>query len=215
MLPLGARTALEQQWLGLASGGLPCGSAVVDRDGMLLAAGRNHAYDPATGIETRLVYPLQFTRLAHAELNTLALVASDIDHATLTLWSTQHPCSMCAAVIHFVGIGRVGFVADDLSDDSTPAAIEATHRGIDYQPLGDRLWWTISNLLFLYNSAVGQGAGAGNIKRNSERHAPLIELVLGLAGPDVLTLAARSATPLPAALAPYVAEIERVAQLAA
>jgi tRNA(Arg) A34 adenosine deaminase TadA len=31
----------------------------------------------------------------------------------LTLWTTQHPCSMCAAAIAFVGIGEGWLIADD------------------------------------------------------------------------------------------------------
>ena len=210
-LPAGARAALEQQWSGLATGGLPCGAAVIARDGKLLAEGRNHAYDPAGTLATRLAYPLQHTRLAHAELNALALVPTDVDHATLTLWSTQHPCSMCAAAIRFVGIGNVCYIADDLSDDSSPEAITATHRGIPYRPLGDPLWWTISNLLFLYTSAVQQGASAGNLKKNRARYGSLIELALELSSADVLGQAARSGAPLHVALAPWSARIERTA----
>ena len=85
-LPEGARQALEQQWRGVAAGGLPCGAAVVDRDGAVVASGRNRAYEAPTGDD-----PLEHTRLAHAELNALARVPSDVDHQTLVVWSTQHP----------------------------------------------------------------------------------------------------------------------------
>ncbi len=110
----GARVAFERQWAGLAAGGLPCGSAIMDAD-LVVASGRNHAYDPAGELESRLRYPLQHNRLAHAELNALACLPTETDHATLTLWTTQHPCSMCAAAIAFVGIGEVWFIADDPS----------------------------------------------------------------------------------------------------
>jgi len=102
---MGARAALEQQWHGLAAGGLACGSTIVNSDGKLVALGRNRTYEPPRDVERRAVAPLQDTRLAHAELNTLALVPTEIDHVRLTLWSTQHPCAMCAAAIQFVGVG--------------------------------------------------------------------------------------------------------------
>ena len=148
-LPAGARVALEEQWRGVAAVGLPCGAAVVDERERVVAAGRNHCYDPVGPIETRLQYSLQQTRLAHAELNALARVPTNADHGRLTVWLTQHPCAMCAAAIAFVGVGSVRAIADDPSDDSPPAAIAATHGGVEYVALGDPFWWTVSNALFL------------------------------------------------------------------
>ena len=179
---------------------MACSSAITDEKGNVLGQGRNHVYDRALTVETRLLDPLQHNRLAHAELNALALIPTEADHASLTLWTTQHPCSMCAAAIHFVGIGRVCFVADDLSDDSTPEAIIATRAGVHYEALGDPFWWTISNLLFLYNPAVQRGPESGNIRMNRQRYPELIQLVLGLARHDTLGELARSGKPLPSAL---------------
>src|SRR5258708_11176581 len=102
VLPQGARVALEEQWAGLAAGGFPCGSAILSADGRVLCAGHNRAYDPAGPIASRAQSPLQHTRLAHAELNALALVPPELDHATLTLWTTQHPRLMCAAACEFI-----------------------------------------------------------------------------------------------------------------
>lgn len=201
-LPKGAQLALEEQWAGLAAGGLPCGSAIMDGE-ELVASGRNHAYDSTGPIESRLRYPLQHNRLAHAELNALACIPTETDHATLTLWSTQHPCAMCAAAIAFTGIGEVRFVADDPSDFSPAADIVASRRGVPFQALGDPLWWTISNLLFLYNSAVQDGAKARNLKTNRDRHPHLVEFTLDLGRGDPLGNAARRGIPLPTALAAH------------
>lgn len=211
-LPLGARTAFEQQWAGLAAGGLPCGSAVVSADGIVVAAGRNHAYDEAGGIETRALSPLQHTRLAHAEFNAIAKVPTEIDPEQLTLWSTQHPCAMCAAAVRFVGIGAVYFIADDPSDDSSPEAIVATRRGVNYQALGDSFWWTVSNLLFLYTSAVQKGENARSLRLNQARYPDLVRLTLALAKEDVLGRPARSRKELPFALSPHAEAITRVSQ---
>lgn len=210
-LPTGARAALTEQWAGLAAGGLPCGSAVLDASGTVVATGRNHSYDPAGGIETRAQYSLQHTRLAHAELNALAHIPTETDHAVLTLWTTQHPCSMCAAALAFVGIGKVCFVADDPSDESPPERIIASRSGVPYQALGDPLWWTISNLLFLYNSAVQSGERAGNLRKNRERYPDLVNLTLDLANLDPLGTSARSGTTLPVALNASLADLNRVA----
>jgi tRNA(Arg) A34 adenosine deaminase TadA len=214
VLPAGARVALDQQWTGLAAGGLPCGSAILNAEESILAVGRNHAYDPPGGIETRAHSPLQHTRLAHAELNAMALLATEADHGSLTLWSTQHPCAMCAAAVRFVGIGKVRFVADDPSDDSPAGVIVATRGGVPYEALGDPLWWTISNLLFLYNSALQKGADARNLRMNRARYPELVRLTLDLAKQDALGHSSRSGTRLLLALAPHADLIVRASQFA-
>jgi tRNA(Arg) A34 adenosine deaminase TadA len=210
-LPEGARVALEEQWAGLAVAGLPCGSAVTDASGSVIARGRNHAYDPAGGVDTRARYPLQHNRLAHAELNALACISTETDHATLALWTTQHPCSMCAAAIAFVGIGQVHYIADDPSDHSPPENIVASRAGVPYRQLGDPLWWTVSNLLFLYGTAVVVGENAENLQTNRERYPELVRLTIDLARRRTLGDAARSGTSLPVALKADFAAIERVA----
>jgi tRNA(Arg) A34 adenosine deaminase TadA len=211
-LPAGARVALEEQWAGLAAGGLPCGSAVIDGNDNVVASGRNHAYDPAGGIETRAQYPLQHNRLAHAELNALACIPTETDHASLTLWTTQHPCSMCAAAIAFVGIGGVRFIANDLSDVSSPELIVRSRGEVPYQSFGESFWWTTSNLLFLYNSAAFEGENARNLKLNHDRHPELVSLALELARLDSLGKSAQSATKLPIALGAHYPALERVAE---
>lgn len=213
-LPMGARFALEEQWAGLAAGGLPCGSSVLDADGNVVASGRNHAYDPAGKIESRARYPLQHNRLAHAELNALARIPTEIDHARLTLWSTQHPCSMCAAALAFIGIGAVWFVADDPSDHSPTDQIVASRKGLRYQRLGDPLWWTVSNLLFLHNSAVAEGERATNLKRNRDRYPELVRFTLELARTDSLGKSARSGASLVTALDSFSSALEDVAEMA-
>lgn len=213
-LPVGARAALDQQWTGLPAGGLPCGSAILDADERILAAGRNHVYDPPGGLESRAHSPLQHTRLAHAELNAMALLATETDPASLTLWSTQHPCAMCAAAVRFVGIGKVRFVADDPSDDSPAGIIVATRGSVPYETLGNPLWWTISNLLFLYNSALQKGEDARNLRMNRARYPELVRLTLDLAKQDGLGHSARSGTRLPLALESHVDLIARAAQFA-
>jgi tRNA(Arg) A34 adenosine deaminase TadA len=206
-LPLGARFALQEQWEGLAAGGLACGSSVVDSRGNVVASGRNHAYDAAGSLNTRGRYALQHNRLAHAELNALALLPTEADHGALTLWATQHPCFMCAAAGAFIGIGRVVYVADDLSDDSPNTSIVASRRSIPYAAFGNPLWWTVSNLLFLHNPAVRAGNGAASVKAGQRRCPRLASLALELAKADCLGKEARDGKPLPAALARHQAAI--------
>ena len=213
-LPPGVQVAFEEQWASLAAGGLPCGASIVDESGKVMASGRNCSYEPAGEIKTRVRYALQHNRLAHAELNALACLSTETDHAILTLWTTQHPCSMCAAALAFVGIGQVGFVADDPSDDSSPEAIMASRGPIMYASLGDPLWWTISNLLFLYNSAVQAGENARNLRLNRDRYPALVSLTLDLAKSDSLGKVARSGTALPIALTPHYSMIKPISEYA-
>lgn len=211
-LPNGARAAFEEQWAGVAAKALACGSSITDSNDQVVALGRNHAYDPAGGPETRARYPLQHNRLAHAELNALAHLPTEADHAALILWTTQHPCSMCAAALAFVELGQVRYIAEDPSDDSTPEAITASHAGLPYQPLNDSFWWTVANLLFLYTPAVLYGPNSGNIKNNRERYPQLVALTLELAQTDRLGESARAGATLVQALLPHYPTLLQVAE---
>ena len=209
-LPAGARRALEQQWLGVAATGLPCGAAVVDAAGSVIAAGRNRAYETPTGDD-----PLEDTRLAHAELNALSRVPTDRQHGQLVVWSTQHPCAMCAAAVAFIGVGAVRYVADDPSDHASLTERERTRAGVVYAPLGDPPWWTVANLLFLYPAAEHEGAAARNLATNRDRYPELVEFVLAQARDGALEDAARRGSTLPEALSPLWPAIEALSRRAA
>jgi tRNA(Arg) A34 adenosine deaminase TadA len=103
-----AWVALEGAFEALVAGGLPCGAAISDATGQVVARGRNHAYDPVTGSDV-----LEGTPLAHAELNALARVPTPRDLSGDTLWSTQQPCAMCTSAIEFCGVGDTRYLAAD------------------------------------------------------------------------------------------------------
>ena len=195
--------AFGQQWMGLAAGGLPCGSSILNDQEQIIALGRNHVYDLPEKVDIPTTSPLQYTRVAHAEINALALVPSNREPELLTLWTTQHPCIMCAAALRFIGIGKVCYIADDPSDVSPLTDIIASRGDIPYEASGDRLWWTVSNLLFLYNSAVKQGEDASNLQKNRDRYPELVQLTLQIAKDDPLGQSARAGIELPQALLPY------------
>ncbi len=195
--------AFGQQWMGLAAGGLPCGSSLLNDQEQIVALGRNHVYDLPEKANTPTTSPLQYTRVAHAEINALALVPSNREPQLLTLWTTQHPCIMCAAALWFIGIGKVCYIADDPSVVSPSRDIIASRGNIPYEALGERLWWIVSNLLFLYNSAVKQGEDASNLQKNRDRYPALVQLALQIAKDDPLSQSARAGIELPQALLPY------------
>lgn len=197
-LPFGAQVALEQQWQGVATRALPCGSAVTDAAGEVIASGRNRAYDEPGGADA-----LQGTRIAHAELNAMAEVATTLDWVGLTLWSTQHPCAMCAAAAAFTGIGRVVYLADDPSDDSSPGLMASSRRGIPYESMGSSDWATVSTLLFLTTGAYLHGHRDSTIARaEGGGMGGAAGLALDLAAEDHLGRLSRAGYPLPDALEP-------------
>ena len=202
-LPPGAQAALTMQWTGLAAGGLPCGAAIVDEHGHVVTVGRNHAYDHLPPVDVQTAEPLRFTRLAHAELNAIARVPASRDHASLTIWSTQHPCAMCAAAIAFTGIGCVHYIADDLSDDTPLRERDAGRSGVPYLALNDPVWWIVSNLSFVYGPVAMQGTQTRNLVTCRERAPRLAALVEMLAANDELGQHARAGRDLIEALAPH------------
>jgi tRNA(Arg) A34 adenosine deaminase TadA len=142
--PAGAWAALEEAFTGWKARGLPCGAALVDGSGTVVARGRNHAYDPVTGED-----PLEGTPLAHAELNVLARVPTDRDLTGDTLWSTQQPCAMCTAALAFCEVGEVRYLASDPAFVATddPRAGEVRDPTADAPELGP--WAILANALFL------------------------------------------------------------------
>jgi tRNA(Arg) A34 adenosine deaminase TadA len=158
------RRSLELAHQSLIAGGLPVGAALTDPAGVVVADGRNRAYDPPGGVD-----PLQGTPLAHAEMNTLAVARTDWELAECTLWSTQQPCGMCDAVAAFTGVGQVRYLAPDPwavvhygGVDATPQPIAPT------EGPGEPVWAVSANVLFLLGVAARMGVDhptvAGNLK---------------------------------------------------
>ena len=146
-LDTAAWVALEGAFEALVAGGLPCGSAIADQTGEIVARGRNHAYDPITGSDV-----LENTPLAHAELNALARVRTSRGLSGDTLWRTQQPCSMCTSAIEFCGVGTTRYLATDpaftATSDKRAGSIDDPTR--DHPEL--TVWAILANALFLQPS---------------------------------------------------------------
>lgn len=157
------RRSLDLAWASLVSGGLAVGAVLSDGDGRIVAEGRNRAYDPSGGDDV-----LQRTPLAHAELNVLAVVDTDRSLGECVLWSTQEPCSMCAAACAFTGVGEVRYLAPDpwaLSVDAAGAVDKPSLRVIG--PGEDR-WLIAANALFLLSIGLPRGGNHPTLERNRE-----------------------------------------------
>ena len=87
--------ALEEARTGAEEGGIPIGAALVDRQGRLVATGRNRR------IQDRAV-------VMHAEINCLLGAGKDVeDFRGMTIYSTLIPCNMCAGAVVQFGITKV------------------------------------------------------------------------------------------------------------
>jgi tRNA(Arg) A34 adenosine deaminase TadA len=208
-LPDGARAALEAQWRGLAAGGLACGAAIVDARGQVVASGRNRVHDLHDPAGEPPGSPLRRTRIAHAEMNALAAVGAEADHASLTLWSTQRPCRMCAAALEFAGVTEVRCLAEDPSDAAFASHVEEDAALTLHGAHGDPLWWTVANLLFLHNPIVRAGHETATGAKVRPLLPKLADLAARLAAGDALGTAARGGATLVEALRPHAGEIAR------
>jgi tRNA(adenine34) deaminase len=107
-LSLPWQTAVSLAWESYCAGSLPIGAVIVDGDGRIVAQGRNSIH------ETESAFPLNSSRLAHAEMNALvALSRSGIAAERCTLYSTLEPCVMCMGAIRMMRIGAVYFAGYD------------------------------------------------------------------------------------------------------
>ncbi|MGA8039502.1 MAG: nucleoside deaminase [Acidimicrobiia bacterium] len=169
----GGWEALEQSYAALMAGGLPCGAALADADGVIVSRGRNHAYDHPTGTD-----PLEATPLAHAEMNVLARLPTERDLSSDTLWSSQQPCAMCAAALEFCGVGTVRFLALD------PSAIGSYDGGAarkDAPPGDDPVpepWALFANVMFLQGTLGRHGPDTEMFRRNLDLEPETAELAL-------------------------------------
>ncbi|MFI0591595.1 deaminase [Streptomyces griseus] len=122
---------------------------------VILAEGRNHAYDTGPGNG-----PLRGTPLAHAELNALGSARTEWDLGATTLWSTQEPCSMCSAAASFTGVGAVRYLAPD------PWALATGNEGSSSGTCVTGGGWLVAaNVMFLKSvSEAAEGGGAGHTR---------------------------------------------------
>jgi tRNA(adenine34) deaminase len=170
------RRSLELAYASLASGGLAVGAVLTDASGLIVAEGRNRAYDPPGGPDV-----LQGTPLAHAEMNVLAAVSTDRDLGDCVLWSTQEPCSMCAAAAAFTGVRAVRHLAPDPWSIAVQAAglEREAAKAVDSAGQTDQVWMVTANVLFLLAVASAAGTGSQTVTRNQELEPETAAVVLG------------------------------------
>ena len=87
--------AFDEARKGAGEGGIPIGAALVDREGRLVATGRNRRIQDQACV-------------MHAEINCLYNAGKSLeDFRGMTMYSTLMPCNMCAGAIVQFGITKV------------------------------------------------------------------------------------------------------------
>jgi len=101
------RAALEEAWASWCAGSAGVGAVVVDREGVIVAHGRNRRHDPRVveGV-------LAGTPIAHAEMCAIAALPPG-SRDGFTLYTTFEPCLMCVGAIMISHIPRVRYAAAD------------------------------------------------------------------------------------------------------
>jgi tRNA(adenine34) deaminase len=103
------REAFQLAWEAHAAGTIPVGAVVVDRDGVVLARGRNRIFEreaPASQLAN--------SRLAHAEVNALAQLGMDRSYRDCVLFTTLEPCALCVGAASLSRLPLVRFAAWDV-----------------------------------------------------------------------------------------------------
>ena len=87
--------AFDEARKGAGEGGIPIGAALVDREGRLVATGRNRRIQDQACV-------------MYAEINCLYNAGKSLeDFRGMTMYSTLMPCNMCAGAIVQFGITKV------------------------------------------------------------------------------------------------------------
>jgi tRNA(adenine34) deaminase len=102
------RRCVELAWESCSSGTFGCGAVITDRAGNVVAEGRNRVFNQPSG-----EYPIEGTKLAHAEMNALARVPAGVALDDCTLWSSLEPCLMCLSSALLSSVGEIRFLAPD------------------------------------------------------------------------------------------------------
>ena len=111
-LEKGFQIAFDSAWNAYKNNTIPIGAAILDNQGNLMATGQNQIYSPGDG-------PIQFHKMAHAEINAILKLSTIQDSTindyikTFTLYSTMEPCPLCFGAIVIGNIRNLKYAARD------------------------------------------------------------------------------------------------------
>jgi len=105
---------LEEAWTAYCADTFPIGAAIANKNGEILARGRNQIRDNGSG--TGIV---RNHELAHAELNALLSFDSKKIDPTCSLYALLEPCPLCFSAFYMSGMRHLHFAARDPLAGST------------------------------------------------------------------------------------------------
>lgn len=121
----------------------------------MIAEGRNRVFNESSG-----AYPLEGSKLAHAEMNALARVPAGLALDECTLWSSLEPCLTCLSSALLSNVGEIRFLAPDLLWDGverlpTLNAFVERRWPLHHEP-HDSEWAVLARTLALHMLASGR-----------------------------------------------------------
>lgn len=101
--------AFALAWEAYKNGTIPIGAVIVDKNGNIVAKGRNKIFDTSSN------HPMARTNMAHAEMDALfGLKGKDHpDVRTYILYTTMEPCPMCFGAAVMMNIRNISYGARD------------------------------------------------------------------------------------------------------
>jgi tRNA(Arg) A34 adenosine deaminase TadA len=195
------QTALEQAWSSCAAGTVGVGATITDPNGTTIAIGRNRVYDELGGNGL-----LQRTLIAHAEMNAFAAISTDVDLSKSTLWTSQHPCVLCASAAIITGVGTVRFLAADpffTGVERLPTLNDwFAERWPKFEgPTNDDRWAIVAMILQL-NAAASRNPGGPVMQANRKVEPEATDLIEEIVRQESWTRAAQEQQPIGGALEP-------------
>lgn len=108
------RICVDEAWDAYRHGSLPIAAVVTDRDGRILARGRNRLAEriPTSPHLSGTPY-LTGTPLAHAEVNALLDLGPNRDPPQVYLYTTTEPCPLCMGAARMSSVEHVTYASRD------------------------------------------------------------------------------------------------------
>lgn len=107
-LPSPERTVLELAWASCLAGTTGVGAVILDRSMSIIASGCN-----ATRSCSRMGMPIESSYVAHAEINALARIPTDVSLKECLVLTSLMPCVMCAGAMVMAHVGAVRYIGPD------------------------------------------------------------------------------------------------------
>lgn len=125
-LDIGFQAAFEQAWHAYGNNTIPIGTAILNKENIVMSTGRNQIDSKGDGI-------ISLHQLAHGEINAILKLSEITDQnihnhiRTFTLYSTMEPCPLCFGAIVMGSIKNVKYAARD-----SYAGATALNKTMDY-----------------------------------------------------------------------------------